>query len=153
MGIPTPAAAAASKGVTRPCPLRPGWAKLPVCPTAGPFRATGDNYVRTSPPPGNPSRTARRPAAAWLFRLAAALAALTCALLASAAAVPAAWAVNVVPAGGGAPAAPVQGVATAGGMVGWQITLIAVGAALIAATAAVFLDRALAARRSASAAT
>jgi hypothetical protein len=40
-----------------------------------------------------------------------------------------------------------------GGMAGWQITLIAVGAALVAATAAVFLDRALAARRSASATT
>ena len=33
-------------------------------------------------------------------------------------------------------------------MAGWQITLIAVGAALVAATAAVLLDRARAARRS-----
>ena len=40
-----------------------------------------------------------------------------------------------------------------GGMAGWQITLIALGAALVAATAAVFLDRALAARRAASATT
>jgi hypothetical protein len=40
-----------------------------------------------------------------------------------------------------------------GGMAGWQITLIALGAALIAAIAAVFLDRALAARRAASAPT
>ena len=32
-------------------------------------------------------------------------------------------------------------------MAGWQITLIAVGAALVAATAAVVLDRTLAARR------
>ena len=39
-----------------------------------------------------------------------------------------------------APAARVQ-VITAGGMPGWQITLIAVAAALVAATAAVFLDR------------
>ena len=38
-------------------------------------------------------------------------------------------------------------------MAGWQITLIALGAALVAAAAAVFLDRTLAARRSASAIT
>ena len=36
-------------------------------------------------------------------------------------------------------------------MPGWQITVIAVAAALVAATAAVFLDRARAGRRSASA--
>ena len=36
-------------------------------------------------------------------------------------------------------------------MAGWQITLIALGAALVAAIAAVLLDRALAARRAASA--
>ena len=35
----------------------------------------------------------------------------------------------------------------AGGMPGWQIALIAVGAALLAATAAVLADRARAARR------
>jgi hypothetical protein len=35
----------------------------------------------------------------------------------------------------------------AGGMPGWQITLIAVTAALVAATAAVFLDRARTGRR------
>ena len=93
-----------------------------------------------------------RQAAARARRLAAALAALTCALLVSAAAIPAAWAVNVIPPGGG-PAldAPAVRVVTAGGMAGWQVTLIALGAALIAATAAVFLDRALAARRSAAA--
>jgi len=96
-------------------------------------------------------RTATRQAAARLRRLAAALAALTCALLASAAIVPAAWAVNVIPPGGGDPVTPVPGVITQGGMAGWQITVIALGAALIAATAAVFLDRALAARRSAPA--
>src|SRR5215470_416509 len=97
--------------------------------------------------------TATRQAAARLRRLAAALAALTCALLASAAIIPAAWAVNVIPPGGGDAVMPVQGVATQGGMAGWQVTLIALGAALIAAAAAVFLDRALAARRSASATT
>jgi hypothetical protein len=40
-----------------------------------------------------------------------------------------------------------------GGMPGWQITLIAVAAALVTAIAAVFLDRMLAARRSASSTT
>ena len=38
---------------------------------------------------------------------------------------------------------------TGGGMPGWQITLIAIGAALLAATVAVLLDRARAARRKA----
>ena len=42
---------------------------------------------------------------------------------------------------------------TGGGMPGWQITLIAVGAALVTAIAAVFLDRLLAARRSAASST
>ena len=95
--------------------------------------------------------TAARQAAARLRRLAAALAALTCALLASAAIIPAAWAVNVIPPGGGDAVMPVQGVATQGGMAGWQITLIAVGAALVAAIAAVMLDRARASRKAASA--
>ena len=40
----------------------------------------------------------------------------------------------------------------AGGMPGWQITLIAVGAALVAATVAVLFDRARAARRHVTAA-
>jgi hypothetical protein len=38
-------------------------------------------------------------------------------------------------------------VLTGGGMPGWQITLIAVAAALVAATAAVLLDRIRAARK------
>jgi hypothetical protein len=38
-------------------------------------------------------------------------------------------------------------VVTTGGMAGWQIALIAVGAALVAAAAAVFLDRKLAVSR------
>jgi hypothetical protein len=56
-----------------------------------------------------------------------------------------------VPGPGGAygPAAPIRVIA-ADGMPGWQITLIAVAAALIAGTAAVFLDRAQAGRRPAS---
>lgn len=42
---------------------------------------------------------------------------------------------------------------TTGGMPGWQITLIALGAALVAAAAAVILDRTLARRRLVSAKT
>src|SRR5262245_9686544 len=42
--------------------------------------------------------------------------------------------------------APVHAVVT-GGMPGWQIALIAIGAALVAATVAVLVDRAWAARR------
>ena len=42
--------------------------------------------------------------------------------------------------------APVRVIVT-GGMPGWQIALIAVGAALLAAAVAVFLDRSRAARR------
>jgi glucose/arabinose dehydrogenase len=94
-----------------------------------------------------------------LRRITAALAAVTGGLLAWAAAVPAASAATIlIPDPGGAsgpvpatPAvAPVQVIA-AGGMPGWQITLIAVAAALVTATAAVFLDRTRASRRSASA--
>jgi hypothetical protein len=81
-------------------------------------------------------------------RLATATATLTWALLASAVIVPAAWAENVIPPGGETPPArPVHVIS--GGMAGWQITLIALGAALVAAALAVRLDRALAARRQA----
>jgi hypothetical protein len=68
--------------------------------------------------------TTAQQGAARLRRLAAALAAVTCTLLASAAVMPAAWAVNEIPPGGPAPA-PAAGMVTAGGMPGWQITLIA----------------------------
>ncbi len=101
---------------------------------------------------GPPPRTATRQAAARPRRLAAALAALTCVLLASAAIVPAAWAINVNPPGDADPSAATVPVIS-GGMAGWQITLIALGAALVAAIMAVFLDRTLATRRSASATT
>ena len=48
----------------------------------------------------------------------------------------------------GHPPVPVQiHTVVTGGMPGWQIILIAAGAALLAATAAVFLDRARTARR------
>ena len=99
--------------------------------------------------------TAARQAAARLRRLAAALAAVTCALLASAI-VPAASAAELVrDPPGGAPLAPVPAPAATvvtSSMAGWQITLIALGAALIAATVAVVLDRTLAAHRAATAA-
>jgi len=110
-------------------------------------------YTHT-PPRGPHPRTAARHATARLRQLAAALTVLTCAVLA-AAAVPAASAHTLVrDPPGGAPLVPVPAPAATvvtGGMAGWQITLIALGAALIAAVAAVFLARALATRRAASA--
>ena len=96
-------------------------------------------------------------------RLASILAGLAGVLLASAAAVPAAFAgTNPIPDPPGyvgdpyigtSPVAPVPAttvhVINTGGMPGWQIALIAIGAALLAATAAVLLDRARATRRNA----
>src|SRR5690348_1543710 len=109
-------------------------------------------------PRGRPNRrAAARKAGGRPRRLAAVLAAVACGLLAWAAAVPAAFAGIPVPGPGGGygPAVPVppsaDRVITAGGMAGWQIALIALGAALVAAVAAVLLDRALAARRAVSA--
>jgi hypothetical protein len=65
---------------------------------------------------------------------------------------PAAFAVREPPPGGGgapaSPAPPDTVAVVAGGMPGWQIALIAVGAALLAAVLAVLLDRTWAARRS-----
>jgi hypothetical protein len=96
-----------------------------------------------------------RQAGARLARLATVLAAVIAGLLASAAAATAAFA-NPVPYGDGGtiPIAPVPaattGVITTGGMAGWQVALIAVGAALAAAAAAVLLDRKLAGRRGAT---
>jgi len=105
-----------------------------------------------------PRHRTRPHPAAQLRRIAAALAVVTSGLLAWAAAVPAASASAIlIPDPGGAygpaPAAPGGTVRliTAGGMPGWQITLIAVAAALVAAASAVFLDRVRASRRSASA--
>ena len=95
------------------------------------------------------------------------LAAGACALLAFAAAAPAAFAgTNPIPDPAGYVGDPYIGtspvtpdsattvhVVNSGGMAGWQIALIAIGAALLAATAAVVLDRAPAARRAAAATT
>jgi hypothetical protein len=110
------------------------------------------------PDHGPHPRTAARQAAARLRRLAAVLAAVTCGLLAPAAIVPAAFAM-VVPNPGGAyggiplTPAPAPAVVTAGGMAGWQITLIALGAALTATAAALLLDRKLVGHRGATATT
>jgi hypothetical protein len=66
-----------------------------------------------------------------------------------------AFAMEVPAGGGGGPAvvpqhlAPAVHIVVAGGMPGWQITLIAVGSALLAATFAVLLDRVRATRRNA----
>jgi mono/diheme cytochrome c family protein len=94
-------------------------------------------------------------------RFAAAVAGLACALVAFAATAPAAFAVP--PPGGSAgphlppghivgpvykaPVHTVTHTVVVGGMPGWQITLIAVAAALLAATVAVLADRSRAAHR------
>jgi hypothetical protein len=84
-------------------------------------------------------------------RMTAALAGLAGALLAFAAA-PAAFALPVPPSGGSGvtspPQPPVQiHTVVMGGMPGWQVALIAIGAALFTAAAAVVLDRAWTTRR------
>ena len=118
---------------------------------------TGDHHVRHLHRRETRPRTVPRQATPR--RLAAALAAVTGALLASTASVPAAFAATIPgPPPGGAdrghrrPRPAVQVINT-GGMAGWQMTLIALGAALAAAVVAVLLDRALAARRATSATT
>ncbi len=102
---------------------------------------------------GTYPRTAARSAGARLGRLGAVLTAVICGLLASAATIPAAFAI-VLPPGPrtSSPIAPVPAttrIITVGGMTGWQITLIALGAALVASAATFVLARAIAARRGA----
>jgi hypothetical protein len=86
-------------------------------------------------------------------RIVGALAGLACAWLGLAVAAPAAFAMPAPPSGGSGgatmPAPPPVQVHTVvvGGMAGWQIALIAVGAALLAATITVLLDRARTAGR------
>ena len=110
-----------------------------------------------------PRRAPHPPAAvrtpARLHRITAAAAAVICGLLTLAGVVPAASAIIRPDPGFGrvtpltpVPAAPNR-VVIPGGMAGWQIALIALGAAVIAAVAAVMLDRALTARRAAPAPT
>jgi hypothetical protein len=89
-------------------------------------------------------------------RFAACLVAMVAAVAASALAAPAAFATIAPPAPPG-PTAPVTGAITkhppavhtvvVGGMPGWQIALIAAGAAVLAAALAVVVDRLLSARR------
>jgi hypothetical protein len=95
-------------------------------------------------------------------RYAAVLTGLAFAWLGLASAAPAAFAQTTmipVPIGDGGGDAPVSTVQTVtrvvvvGGMPGWQIALIAVGAALVAAAATVLAYRVLAARRQVVAAT
>ena len=85
-------------------------------------------------------------------RLAAVTAVLAAGLATAMAAAPAAFATEVPPPpdGGGTAAgpAPVHTVVV-GGTPGWQIALLAVGVAVLAAAAAVLADRALRARRAA----
>ncbi len=84
-------------------------------------------------------------------RLAAVLAGAVCALLASAALARPSFAMVPPPeAPAGATHSLVTATVVTGGMPGWQITLIAVSAALLTATAAVLLDRARTARRNMS---
>jgi hypothetical protein len=89
-------------------------------------------------------------------RLAAVLAGLAAILLAWAVSGSAAFAMEVPSGGGSGPRAgagsgspvPVRvHTIVAGGMPGWQITLIAIGSALAAATLAVLADRAMTTRR------
>ena len=83
-------------------------------------------------------------------RMAVLLTGLAGAIFISASVTPAAFAYIVPPAGGPgtvqAPPPHAQAIAS-GGMPGWQITLIAAGAAVAAAVIAVILDRSRAARR------
>jgi hypothetical protein len=99
-------------------------------------------------------RTATLKAGTRLRRIAAALAAVTIGLLASAATIPAAFARDVPPAGTayelgrfGPFPATTSHPATTGGMPGWQITLIAAGAVLAAAAVTIVLARVRAVHR------
>ena len=113
------------------------------------------NRARRGPRP----LVAARNAGARLRRSVAMLAALSVGLLVSADTVPAAFAVVPDPGGAAgsagvapAPAHSVRVVVT-GGIAAWQVTLIALGAAVAAAVAAVLLYRVLAVRKAATAAT
>ena len=96
-------------------------------------------------------RFLRTTAARIAVRLAAMAAAAAAAAAAALAVAPAAFATEVPapPADGGAAAPAAVHTVVVGGTPGWQIALLAVGAAVLAAAAAVLLDRALRARRAA----
>jgi hypothetical protein len=108
-----------------------------------------------------PDRTDRRNAMSHRFgsvhyirRLSVLLAGLAVALTTSSIAVPAAFARILPPTGAqGSPAqtpSPQAHLMVSGGMPGWEITLIAVGAALVAAVVAVILDHSMVLRRHAT---
>ena len=103
--------------------------------------------------PGTHPRTAALRAGTRLRRCAAALAAITVGLLASAATIPAAFASEVPPPGSGyqlgrfGPVPATASHAAATGVPGWQIILIAVGAVLVAAAVTIVLARARAGHR------
>jgi hypothetical protein len=127
------------------------------CPTQSLIKET-TMFARLRRRESAPRAAAGNPAPS-LRRLAAAAATVIIGMLASAAIVPAAFAEILVPGSGGAsgttrlapvPATTVR-VVNAGGMTGWQITLIAAGAAVVAAAVAILLDRTLATHRAASA--
>jgi hypothetical protein len=104
------------------------------------------------PRQGTHPRTAARNVGARLRRLAAAMTAVAFGLLASAVTVPAAFATPKPIDGqlGPAPVTPsptTARVIAVAGMAGWQITLIAVGAALVGAAATLLLVRAQTAHR------
>ena len=102
-------------------------------------------------------RTAAHQAGRRLRRIAAVLAALTCAVMVSAGAIPAAFASDNVPVPGPAgrympvDVAPVPPTTVhtviSGGLAGWQVALIALGAALVVVGLTVLLNRTRAARR------
>lgn len=105
---------------------------------------------------GIPQMAARH-AGTRIRRYAAALAALISGLVAFAATAPAALAMQWPPPGrysgsaGAVQAPPTTVRVVVGGMPGWQITLIALGAALLAAAAVALFYRALGVRRTATA--
>jgi hypothetical protein len=112
-------------------------------------------FARLAPQEIHPRTAARKPAAR-LRLVATAVATVICGALAWAAAPAASAAIIPIPDGPYGPAAPpavTVRVVNTGGMAGWQIILIAIGAAVVAAVAAVLLDRTLAARRATSATT
>ena len=126
-------------------------------PIHSPCRGPGAARLpRPSQPPARPPRQASRGGghhdpirpARPIRRAAAILAGLTASLLAISTAAPAAFAYVLPPhpTGGTAGPPPVHTIVT-GGMPGWQITLIAVAAVLLAAALAVTIYRTRAPRR------
>jgi hypothetical protein len=119
---------------------------------------TGEAMFTTQARQGTHPLLGARNATARLRRSVAVLAALIVGLLASAATVPTAFATIPDPGGAGTSAgvtpvqAPAVRVVVTGGMAGWQIASIALGAALLAAVAAVLLYRAVAVRKAAASA-